>query len=151
VPEGKIVGNGGSSWVTVPPGAFISDHCDSSDSDCTPFKVCPAGTIGTRDRLSCDACPAGYSSLRGSEACRTCSKGKFNNKVDGAECQACRPGYFQPHEDKPMSFCYSCPAGWAQERSGESSCRSLGWLQKEDCSDAEYLDDINKTNPSLWK
>ena len=151
VPEGKIVGNGGSSWVTVPPGAFISDHCDSSNSDCTPFKVCPAGRIGTRDRLSCDACPAGYSSLRGSEACRTCSKGKFNDKVDGAECQACRPGYFQPHEDKPMSFCYSCPAGWAQERSGESSCRSLGWLQKEDCSDAEYLDDINKTNPSLWK
>ena len=70
VPSGKIVGFGSSSFITVPPGQFISKDCtDSTDVNCNPFEVCPAGKIGTEDRLACAACPLGQTSLPGAISC----------------------------------------------------------------------------------
>ena len=149
VPPGKIVGTGSSSFITVPPGQFITGICEPNDADCNPFAVCPEGTTGTEDRMHCEGCPIGLTSLPGATTCQACSKGKFN-ALNGTTCVDCPAGYFQEQEIEPSARCRSCPAGWTQDKSGETACKSLGWPQAEDCGDDEFLNNTD-AHPGHWK
>ena len=42
-----------------------------------------------------------------------------------------------------------CPAGYVQEKTGESACASLNWVHAEDCTSQQFLNDTG--NRTLWK
>ena len=42
-----------------------------------------------------------------------------------------------------------CPAGYVQEKTGESACVSLNWVHAEDCTSEQFLNDTG--NRTLWK
>ena len=50
----------------------------------------------------------------------------------------------------PSTRCEQCPAGYAQNATGESACTSLGWLHPEDCTSEQYLNNTN-TNEQDWQ
>ena len=151
VPPGKIVGTGSSSFITVPPGQFIKKSgCPPGNDDCNPFSICPAGTIGTENRLECTGCPSGKTSLPGSIDCHACPKGKYKNGQSNSTCSYCPQGYYQEQEIEPSSFCIQCPTGWEQKKEGETSCTTLGWLTTKHCGEDEFLNDTDSFE-GHWK
>jgi hypothetical protein len=147
VASGQIVAKGGSAAVVVPLGSricksTIPPNCDCEG--CVPFLVCATGTIGDiPPTTACKTCPAGKSSVTGGIECQACDKGRFN-PTSGGTCKNCEAKTFQEQSQNPSLKCDNCPAGYAQDKQGESLCISLNWATAEDCKENEYLDNRDK-------
>ena len=141
-PVGMIV-LGGAAAVKVPLGSFV--QCNGSCS----FEACAAGTYGEDPPTQqCHDCPAGWSSYDSAVECTPCGKGTFSER-NRSLCASCPSGFFQPQNAKASTECFMCPAGYVQEKTGESACVSLNWVHAEDCTSEQFLNDTG--NRTSWK
>ena len=149
--NGTIVLEGRAAAVDVPLGSYIK-CTTASNSDCK-IEPCPAGRYGHNPprESACKKCPAGQSSFSSSIKCSVCAKGKFAIEPGVEKCMDCPIGKFQPQDSKPSTSCKTCPEGFVQDRTGESTCLSLNWLQPEECGADQYLNNTDKDQPESWK
>ena len=141
---GSIVTRGGLSSLVVPKGSKI-DALELSG-----FTACPAGSIGNvPPNEVCKNCPTGTSSTPGATTCQVCDKGKSNGK-SGGTCQDCQFNTFQDQNTKPSLSCKTCPSGYSNNATGESSCQDQGFLQLSSCNEFQFLNNTS-TSPEDWE
>ena len=91
----------------------------SSSLECL---FCPAGRVGTRDRLTeCEMCGAGkYQEAEGQSVCKNCAIGSAQRKLASSSCDVCAKGRYSDEEG--LVECKNCEPGQYQGAEGQSSC-----------------------------
>ena len=91
--------------------------------------ACEAGAFTADSSVACAICPGGYYvATDRAVQCKSCVPGKFNNdkgetpaKHDAeSDCDTCPPGQISREGD---TFCFNCPAGWANSSNTSAPCR----------------------------
>ena len=143
-PTGSVNSGSGSTGCNVVP---LGSKINSSNP--SGFVACPAGTKGNiPPNETCTKCLAGESSAAGATTCQPCDKGKFSSAL-GSICQDCPAGTFQDQNTNPSTSCKTCPTGYNNTVTGESSCQDLGFKKTSDCNEFQYLNDTS-TDPTDW-
>lgn len=115
--------------------------------------ICISGQYGSqRGKSSCKSCPKGYYSVKhrydyGTTICKECKQGRYEPSEGSVECDKCRSGKYNQlfaqtsdtckdcvagqFSAAGVSSCDICPAGFYQDQTSQSSCKS--------CSVGRYI------------